>query len=71
LASYLPRRPTAEGSDVRKTLYETYLSEILHSATPMQRSDVEDWRSDMSLFNIGFIIFPDLIGEARESTCTV
>jgi hypothetical protein len=26
----------------------------------MQRSDVEDWRSDMSLFNIGFIIFPDL-----------
>ena len=27
----------------------------------MQRSDVEDWRSDMSLFNIGFIIFPDLI----------
>jgi len=26
----------------------------------MQRSDVEDWRSDMSLFNIGFVIFPDL-----------
>jgi cyclohexyl-isocyanide hydratase len=26
----------------------------------MQRSDAEDWRSDMSLFNIGFVIFPDL-----------
>src|SRR6266481_2668536 len=26
----------------------------------MQRSDVEDWRSEMSLFNIGFVIFPDL-----------
>ena len=26
----------------------------------MQRSDVEDWRSDISLFNIGFVIFPDL-----------
>jgi cyclohexyl-isocyanide hydratase len=26
----------------------------------MQRSDVEDWRSNMSLFNIGLVIFPDL-----------
>ena len=26
----------------------------------MQRSVVEDWRSDMSSFNIGFVIFPDL-----------
>jgi cyclohexyl-isocyanide hydratase len=26
----------------------------------MPRSVVEDWRSDMSSFNIGFVIFPDL-----------
>jgi len=26
----------------------------------MQRSAAEDWRSDMSSFNIGFVIFPDL-----------
>jgi putative intracellular protease/amidase len=41
-------------------IHETISPKYCNSATPMQRSDVEDWRSDMSLFNIGFVIFPDL-----------
>src|SRR5262250_2292467 len=41
-------------------LYETISPKYCNSARPMQRSAAEDWRSDMSNFNVGFVIFPDL-----------